>query len=392
MQSTDYQQLANHIKAWGKSLGFQQVGIADVDLSKHHSALLDWISKGYHGQMSFFERNIEKRMDPQALVPGTLRIISVRMDYLPEDAKFANTLEQSDKAYISRYALGRDYHKIIRKRLKQLAEKIQQHCAELAYRPFVDSAPVLEHAIAEKAGIGWTGKHSLTLNEHAGSWFFLGELFVNIPLPVDNPAKENCGTCQACISICPTKAIVAPYKVDARRCISYLTIEHEGVIPTEFRQAMGNRIYGCDDCQLVCPFNREASISDEKDFARREVFEDVSLLSLFSWTESDFLKHTEGSAIRRIGYAKWQRNLSIALGNASYSPDILVALNDALAVNDDPCLTEHFSWAIDQQLAKQVQWQKHRKDEHAIELNELGITRQQARLVRLVKKGLPRDA
>jgi len=251
VREIDFKSLAEHIKAWGKSLGLQQVGIADIDVMSHKQALQDWLTKGYHGQMSFFERNMEKRLRPELLVPGTLRVISVRMDYLPQDAAFASTLENPDKAYISRYALGRDYHKVMRKRLKQLAEKILNECDDLEYRPFVDSAPVLEHAIAEKAGIGWTGKHTLTLNKDAGSWFFLGELFVNIPLPTDEPVENMCSSCSACISICPTNAIVAPYTVDANRCISYLSIEHEGVIAEEFREAMGNRIYGCDDLSLI---------------------------------------------------------------------------------------------------------------------------------------------
>ncbi len=380
----DFKSLANHIKAWGKSLGFQQVGIADIDLSQHKQALLDWIDQGYHGQMSFFERNIEKRLHPDQLLPGTLRVISVRMDYLPEDAAFASTLENTNKAYISRYALGRDYHKVMRKRLKQLAEKISAACEGLQYRPFVDSAPVLEHAIAEKAGIGWTGKHSLTLNKDAGSWFFLGELFINIPLPIDTPVEHLCGTCSACISICPTKAIVAPYKVDANRCISYLTIEHEGAIAEEFRKPMGNRIYGCDDCQLTCPFNREADITKEDDFKPRSELLKGDLLSLFSWNEQEFLCNTEGSAIRRIGIKKWHRNISVALGNAPFSPSIISALEKALMAESDNDLQDHFEWALEQQRGKQKLYEK--------SIDVIDLTRQQARLVRVVKKGLPRDA
>ena len=414
MQEEALIELTNHIKAWGKSLGFQQVGIADVDVSAHKTALLDWIDKGYHGQMSFFERNIEKRLAPDKLLPGTLRAISVRMDYLPEDANFASTLADPNAAYISRYAMGRDYHKVIRKRLKQLAQKIDTYCQsavgdQLQYRPFVDSAPVLEHAIAEKAGIGWTGKHSLTLNKDAGSWFFLGELFINLPLPIDTPVEAACGSCTACISICPTNAIVAPYTVDARKCISYLTIEHEGIIADEYREAMGNRIYGCDDCQLACPYNREAEPSTESDFTPRAAFKDVSLLELFSWTESTFLSNTEGTAIRRIGINKWRRNISIAIGNAPYAKSYIDTLEEALKNEQDETLIHHYEWALTQQRHK-----RHIAEPRSIDVQIVGqdasakhltrgkgvvnaaqvnkAKRQQARLVRIIKKGLPRDA
>jgi len=379
--SVDYTSLAENIKAWGKSLGFQQVGISDLDVSQHHQALHDWLEKGYHGQMSFFERNIEKRLYPEQLHESALRIISVRMDYLPNEAGFATNLTQTGQAYISRYALGKDYHKLMRKRLKQLAEKILEHCEELEYRPFVDSAPVLEHAIAEKAGIGWTGKHSLTLNKEAGSWFFLGELFVNIPLPLDNPVAEECGSCNACISICPTQAIVAPYTIDAKRCISYLTIEHSGAIPEEFREPMGNRIYGCDDCQLVCPYNREAPTTRESGFEARHPLKDLSLLEAFSWSEDAFLKHTEGSAIRRIGIDKWRRNVSVAMGNAAFSDDIVSALEHAQKHTSDPSLLEHYAWAL-----------KRQRDRATKIIPTKDISRQQERLVRIVAKGLPRDA
>lgn len=379
--SVDYTSLAENIKAWGKSLGFQQVGISDLDVSQHHQALHDWLEKGYHGQMSFFERNIEKRLYPEQLHESALRIISVRMDYLPNEAGFATNLTQTGQAYISRYALGKDYHKLMRKRLKQLAEKILEHCEELEYRPFVDSAPVLEHAIAEKAGIGWTGKHSLTLNKEAGSWFFLGELFVNIPLPLDNPVAEECGSCNACISICPTQAIVAPYTIDAKRCISYLTIEHSGAIPEEFREPMGNRIYGCDDCQLVCPYNREAPTTRESGFEARHPLKDLSLLEAFSWSEDAFLKHTEGSAIRRIGIDKWRRNVSVAMGNAAFSDDIVSALEHAQKHTSDPSLLEHYAWAL-----------KRQRDKATKIIPTKDISRQQERLVRIVAKGLPRDA
>lgn len=371
--------MAKNIKEWGKALGFQQVGIADTDLSQHQKYLKSWLEKGYNGNMQFFERNQEKRADPAQLLPGTLRLISVRMDYLPPDASFARDLKQSGTAYISRYAVGRDYHKLLRNRLKKLGEKIQQHFAELEFRPFVDSAPVLEHAVAEKAGIGWTGKHSLTLNKEAGSWFFLGELFVNIPLPIDQPIQNDCGSCTACLTICPTQAIVEPYVVDARRCISYLTIEHDGVIPEQFRTAMGNRIYGCDDCQLICPWNRYAHLTQEKDFYARVAIKSQDLLVLFAWDENEFLANTEGSAIRRIGYQKWQRNIAIALGNADFDTNILSTLKSKLQ-NTSEMVAEHIQWAIEQQLNKQLNTPPN---------NEQRLTK---RLIRSVEKGLPRDA
>lgn len=376
----DFDVLSNHIKAWGKALGFQQVGVSDIDLSQHKSMLNDYLEKGFNGEMDYLARNVDKRLAPEKLHPNTCRIISVRMNYLPPNAQFANNLKNHKQAYISRYALGRDYHKLMRTRLKHLGEKIKQHCSELDYRPFVDSAPVLEHAIAEKAGLGWTGKHTLTLNEEAGSWFFLGELFVNIPLPVDQPIKENCGTCNACISICPTQAIVAPYKLDARKCISYLTIEHKGVIPEVFRKPMGNRIYGCDDCQLVCPWNRYAEVTQEKDFFAKEFLQGATLISLFTLTEVEFLEKTQGSPIRRIGYERWLRNLSIAMGNAGYDSEMLACLNTALENTDSTILKEHFTWAITQQ------------SERANTKEAAVSTRQHERLIRIVEKGLPRDA
>jgi epoxyqueuosine reductase len=299
------------------------------------------------------------------------------MNYLPPDASFARHLKNREIGYISRYALGRDYHKILRKRLKQLGDKITASLKHTQYRPFVDSAPVLEHAIAEKAGIGWTGKHSLTLNKEAGSWFFLGELFINLPLPVDAPVEENCGNCTACLTICPTNAIVAPYTVDARRCISYLTIESDKDIPEELRPMMGNRIYGCDDCQLVCPWNRYADVTDEEDFHPREALHGQSLHTLFSWSEETFLSNTEGSPIRRIGYEKWQRNIAVALGNASYSSEIIMLLNERRGTVSD-LVDRHIDWALQQQGLKKS----------ALELQN----RQQHRLIRVIEKGLPRDA
>lgn len=386
INSIDLTQLANDIKAWGCALGFQQIGISDIDLNQHEYYLQQWINKGYHGSMEFMQAHGNKRARPAELVPGTLRVISARMDYLPPDASFAKHLGNNQLGYVSRYALGRDYHKVIRNKLAKLGEQIKQHLADTAYRPFVDSAPVLEHAIAEKAGLGWTGKHSLTINREAGSWFFLGELFINLPLPIDEPVKEQCGECVACLTICPTNAIVEPYVVDARKCISYLTIEHNDVIPEQFRTAMGNRIYGCDDCQLICPWNRYAQITQETDFHAREHLHGKNLLELFSWDEKTFLKLTEGSAIRRIGWQKWQRNIAVALGNADFSIEILTHLEQKLT-NASPLVAEHIRWAIEQQLQK-----KRASHAHSLVYSAISSSRKTLRLTRAIEKGLPRDA
>ncbi|MEM7303965.1 MAG: tRNA epoxyqueuosine(34) reductase QueG, partial [Pseudomonadota bacterium] len=287
-----------------------------------------------------------KRSRPAELLPGTLRIISVRMNYLPPTARDAHeVLDNADLAYISRYALGRDYHKVMRKRLQSLADKIQSRVGEFGYRAFVDSAPVLEKAIANKAGLGWIGKHTNLLSEEAGSWFFLGELFTDLPLPVDQPSREHCGSCQACIDICPTQAITAPYQLDARKCISYLTIEHKSAIPIEYRKAMGNRIYGCDDCQLVCPWNKFSKTSPLPDFAKRHHLDESDLISLFSWSEDDFFRNTEGSAIRRIGYQQWLRNLAVALGNAPTSPAVINVLKNRKP-EVSGLVREHIEWAL----------------------------------------------
>lgn len=376
----DYDALAQDIKAWGKELGFQQVGITDIDLQKHKPHLERWLEASFHGNMTYMEENVDKRLSPDKLLPGTTRIISVRMNYLPPDAMFARTLKNDSKGYVSRYAVGRDYHKVLRARLKRLGERIQNVTPEIKFRPFVDSAPVLEHAIAEKSGIGWTGKHSLTLNEQDGSWFFLGELFVNLPLPTDKPAVDKCGSCVACIKICPTNAIVEPYVVDGKKCISYLTIENKGSIPEQFRSAMGNRIYGCDDCQLICPWNRYAQITNEADFHPRHQLTNIELLTLFSWDEETFLKNTEGSAIRRIGHERWQRNIAVALGNADYSPQIVSALYEKLS-QATPMVKEHIEWAIEKQKAADKR-----------NIGESTEGRLALRLIRSVEKGLPRDA
>lgn len=375
----NYYQLAEKIKEWGKTLGFQQIGFSDIDLSEQEAPFLAWLEKGFHGEMAFMERHGLKRCRPDELLPGTVSVVSVRMDYLPPNASFATNLNTPNHAYISRYALGRDYHKVIRNQLKKLGQQIADFLGDenLPFRPFVDSAPVLERPIAEKAGLGWTGKHSLILNEDAGSWFFLGELFLPFQLPTEEPVKEQCGSCVACMTICPTQAIVAPYVVDSNRCISYLTIELKGPIPEEFRTAMGNRIYGCDDCQLICPWNRHAEITQQPDFMPRDELHNPDLLTLWSWTEAMFLKKTEGSPIRRIGYEYWMRNLAIGLGNAPFSLAIVSALKEKRE-KITPLVDEHIDWALSQQNQK--------ADSEMIDNRKL------KRLIKAVKIGLPRDA
>ena len=337
------------IKTWGRELGFQQIGITDIALSEHETRLLNWLAAGFHGAMDYMARHGVQRSRPAELIPGTVRVIAARMDYLPPVAADPwAVLNQRDLGYVSRYALGRDYHKVLRRRLQRLAERIAATIGPFGYRVFVDSAPVLEKALAEKAGLGWIGKHSNLLDRRAGSWFFLGEIYVDLPLPVDEPASAHCGRCTACLAICPTQAIVAPYRVDARRCISYHTIELHGPIPLEFRRAIGNRIYGCDDCQLVCPWNRFARPSVEPDFRARHGLDAPNLIELFGWDEAEFLRHTEGSAIRRIGHTRWLRNIAVALGNAPHSPTIVVALQARLAHSSE-LVREHVVWALAEQ-------------------------------------------
>lgn len=348
--------LALKIKQWGQELGFQQVGIADTDLSTAEAHLNNWLDKNFHGDMAYMARHGSKRSRPAQLQPGTVRIISVRMDYLPEVGDAINkALEDPCSAYISRYALGRDYHKLLRQRLQKLAVRIQGSYGNFGYRAFVDSAPVLEKAIAEKAGLGWIGKHSNLINRKAGSWFFLGEIYTDLPLPVDAPNMAHCGACTACMTICPTQAIIAPYQVDARRCVSYLTIELHGPIPVDLRPLIGNRIYGCDDCQIICPWNRFARLTNEHDFKPRHRLDTQQLLEVFAWTETEFLTKTEGSAIRRIGYERWLRNIAVALGNAPTSPLIIEALKlkqaDASAL-----VKEHVEWALAQHRQKPSNW------------------------------------
>ncbi|MGA9573636.1 MAG: tRNA epoxyqueuosine(34) reductase QueG [Lysobacterales bacterium] len=342
----DMDELAKRIRAWGRELGFQQVGFSDIDLDAHEQHLNNWLESGFHGEMEYMQRHGTRRSRPQELEPGTVRVISVRMDYLPETAAdVENLLKQPAKGIVSRYALGRDYHKLMRRRLQKLATQIENHIGPFGYRVFVDSAPVLEKALAEKAGLGWIGKHSNLINQKAGSWFFLGEIYTDLPLPADSPATEHCGACTRCIEVCPTQAIVAPYSVDARRCISYLTIELRGSIPEEFRPLMGNRIYGCDDCQLVCPWNRFARPTGEADFAPRHGLDTPQLIALFEWDEEQFLQRLEGSAIRRIGFECWLRNIAVALGNAPTGREVITALESRLQ-QGSPLVREHVEWAL----------------------------------------------
>ena len=343
------QHLSDEIKHWGNALGFQQVGITTTELADDETYLFNWLKQGRHGEMHYMESHGTRRSRPNELVPGTISVISVRIDYMPPSSQHpSQVLNNSELAYISRYAMGRDYHKLIRQRLQTLADKIETHYGEFGYRCFVDSAPVLEKALARNAGLGWIGKHSNLINPKAGSWFFLGEIYTDLPLEIDQPfSEQHCGTCNACIDICPTKAIVGPMQVDARRCISYLTIELRGSIPDEFRKMIGNRVYGCDDCQLICPWNKFAKNSEENDFRVRHGLDAPTLVELFNWTEVEFLKNTEGSAIRRIGYESWLRNIAVGLGNAPISNEIVTAL---MSRRDDPSelVREHVAWALAQ--------------------------------------------
>ena len=345
-------ELTARIRRWGGDLGFQQLGITDTDLARHEQRLEEWLAAGFHGEMDYMARHGTRRSRPAELVPGTLRVISARMDYLTAEARPADELMQrTDRALVSRYALGRDYHKVLRKRLQKLATRIEQAVGPFGYRVFVDSAPVLEKALAEKAGLGWIGKHSNLLNRHAGSWFFLGEIYTDLPLPIDSPAENHCGECERCITACPTDAIVAPYRVDARRCISYLTIESKSAIPEELRPLMGNRVYGCDDCQLACPWNRFSQPSPESDFLPRHALDDIALVEVFAWTEDEFLRRTEGSAIRRAGYEGWLRNIAVALGNVDLAsagnPDAVRKALEARVSHPSALVREHVEWALE---------------------------------------------
>jgi epoxyqueuosine reductase len=346
INNDEQQALAEKIRGWARELGFQQIGITGIDLGEHEDYLQQWLAAGYHGDMDYMARHGSKRSRPDELVPGTLRIIALRMDYLAQGTQPLEILESPDKAYVSRYALGRDYHKLVRARLAKLARRIEREAGGGSYRAFVDSAPVLERAVAERAGLGWIAKNTMLINADAGSWFFLGEIYTDLPLPVD-PARQDkhCGTCTACLDICPTDAFTGPFQLDARRCISYLTIEHHGSIDPGLRPLMGNRVFGCDDCQLCCPWNKFASPTDEADFQPRHGLADAQLVDLFMWDEATFLARTAGSAIRRIGYERWLRNLAVGLGNGPASAAAIEALE---ARRDDPSavVREHVHWAL----------------------------------------------
>ncbi|MEY6433933.1 tRNA epoxyqueuosine(34) reductase QueG [Thioalkalicoccus limnaeus] len=339
-------ELADLIKHWGRELGFQQIGIADLDLAEAEKRLTHWLASGYQGEMGYMARHGTRRSRPAELVPGTRRVISARMEYLPERQEdMQHAIRDPARAFVSRYALGRDYHKLLRRRLQRLADRIQDRIGPFGYRVFVDSAPVMEKPLAAKAGLGWIGKHTNLINPRAGSWFFLGEIYTDLPLPVDEPAVDHCGRCRACIDICPTGAIVAPYQLDARLCISYLTIELNGPIPETLRLLIGNRIYGCDDCQLACPWNRFARLTKEPGFQPRAGLDSATLIALFAWDEATFLSTTEGTAIRRIGYRRWLRNLAVALGNSHATTAVRAALS-ARAADPDPLIREHVQWAL----------------------------------------------
>jgi len=344
----DWQALAHAVKQWARELGFQEAGIADCDLSAAEARLVDWLGKGFHGDMDYMAKHGAKRTRPAEFVPGTLRVITVRMDYLPPRVRASwDVIGDGERAFISRYGLGRDYHKVLRRRLQQLANRIGAEVGDFNYRAFTDSAPVMEVELAQKAGLGWRGKHTLLLSRRAGSYFFLGEIYTDLPLPVDRAGTDHCGTCAKCIDICPTRAIIAPYQLDARRCISYLTIEHKGSIPEALRPLIGNRVYGCDDCQLVCPWNKFARPSAEPDFAVRHGLDDATLVELFAWSEEAFHERLLGSAIHRIGYARWLRNLAVGLGNAPTSAVIVAAL-EARRDHPSALVREHVGWALAQ--------------------------------------------
>jgi epoxyqueuosine reductase len=345
MQDTS-QKLASRIKTWGSELGFQAVGITGTDLSDAETRLVEWLAKGWHGEMDYMAKHGTKRSRPAQLRAGTLRVISVRLDYSPARARNSReVLDDVDRAFISRYALGRDYHKVLRRRLTRLAKKITAEVGEFNHRVFTDSAPVMEVELALRAGLGWRGKHTLLLSRDAGSMFFLGEIYTDLPLPVDSAQDEHCGSCEKCIDVCPTKAIVAPYQLDARRCISYLTIEHKGSIPVELRPLIGNRVYGCDDCQLVCPWNKFAQPAQELDFQVRNGLDDIALTELFSWSEHEFHERLAGSPIHRIGYERWLRNLAVGLGNAASSHAAVAALEQRRA-HPSALVREHVDWAL----------------------------------------------
>lgn len=343
-------ELTQQIKAHALALGFQQCGITDTSLDLHSARYQEWLAHNYHGDLGYMAEHGSKRWTPEELIPGTLRVISVRMDYLADPESPMTALQDQTRAYISRYSLGRDYHKLMRSRLKKLIDFIQSSAKAYDFRAFVDSAPVLERALAQKAGLGWFGKNTMLLNRQAGSWFFLGEIYTDLPLALDPPyTDEHCGTCEACLTTCPTQAFVGPYVLDARRCISYLTIEQKGSIPEVLRPAIGNRIFGCDDCQLACPWNRFSKPSQEADFSPRHNLDKATLVELFLWDETTFLRRTEGSPIRRAGYLSWLRNIAVALGNAPTSIEVIEALRQRRH-HDSALVREHVEWALHQHI------------------------------------------
>jgi len=351
-QQVDYEALATQIRAWAHELGFQAVGISDTDLAAAENGLQEWLALGFHGELDYMAKHGLKRSRPAELLPGTVRVISLGMNYAPANAHDSwQILGESERAFISRYALGRDYHKVLRNRLAELVDKIRDAVAGFDGRIYTDSAPVMEVELARKSGLGWRGKHTLLLSREHGSWFFLGEIFVNLPLPVDKPQQEHCGTCTRCIDVCPTRAIIAPYRLDARRCISYLTIELKGSIPVELRPLIANRVYGCDDCQLVCPWNGFAQTTVEPDFAVRHGLDNASLVELFTWDETEFKTKLAGSSIYRIGHERWLRNIAVALGNAVRSEEVIRALN-LRAGHKSELVREHVEWALMQQVNK----------------------------------------
>ncbi len=349
MGSEETRGVEERVKQWGRELGFDAVAIAGTELGTEEARLIEWLDRGWHGEMEYMARHGARRARPAELVPGTMSVITVRLNYTPADARDSwEVIEDADLAFVSRYAVGRDYHKVMRARLQDLADRMTAELGEFHYRVFSDSAPVMEVSLAQRAGLGWRGKHTLLLSRDAGSLFFLGELFVALDLARDAPVSEHCGTCERCIEVCPTRAIVAPYQLDARRCISYLTIEHHGAIPEELRPLMGNRIYGCDDCQLVCPWNKYAKTASVPDFAVRNGLDAASLVDLFAWTEEEFNRRMEGSAIRRIGHERWLRNIAVALGNAPCSEAARAALASRV---DHPSelVRTHVAWALERQ-------------------------------------------
>jgi epoxyqueuosine reductase len=338
--------IEERIRDWGRELGFDAVGVAGIDLAEDEARLMEWLGRGWHGEMEYMARHGERRARPAALVPGTASVITARLNYANGSARDTkDILEDPERAFVSRYALGRDYHKVMRAKLQALADRMTAELGAFHYRVFTDSAPVMEVSLAARSGLGWRGKHTLLLSRDAGSLFFLGEMFVDLDLAKDAPTSAHCGTCERCIEICPTQAIVAPYQLDARRCVSYLTIEHHGAIPEDLRPLMGNRIYGCDDCQLVCPWNKYAQVSNDPDFATRNGLDDAALVDLFAWTEEEFNRRFEGSAIRRIGHERWLRNIAVALGNAPTGARIVAAL-ESRRDHPSPLVREHVAWAL----------------------------------------------